>query len=305
MKRIILNLAYFIVLTVFPGKAAAQVLYVVNSASRTAGQYNSNTGTPINSSFISGLGNAQDIAISGNNLYVADNIGTDNSGNVGAYNATTGASLFSISIGSEAWLMTQGIAISGNNLFVSANNNTVGLYDATTGALINSNFITSGLSDPRGIVSSGNNLFVCNYSSGTVGQYNATSGASINNNFISGLWDPSDLAIYDNTLFVSVQNNVAAYNITTGSLISSSFVSGNLGYASGLAVSGNSLFVAAQSLNTIGEYDAVSGATVNSSLVTGLSSPTGIAISSVPEPSAVSLLAIGLGGWAIVRRRRL
>jgi len=302
MKRIILNLAYFIVLTVFPGKAAAQVLYVVNSASRTAGQYNSNTGTPINSSFISGLGNAQDIAISGNNLYVADNIGTDNSGNVGAYNATTGASLFSISIGSG--LTPQGIAISGNNLFVSANNNTVGLYDATTGALINSNFITSGLSDPRGIVSSGNNLFVCNFLSGTVGQYNATSGASINNNFISGLWDPSDLAIYDNTLFVSVQNNVAAYNITTGSLISSSFVSGNLGPASGLAVSGNSLFVAAQSLNTIGEYDAVSGATVNSSLVTGLSSPTGIAISSVPEPSALSLLAVGLGGLAMMRRRR-
>jgi hypothetical protein len=299
MKRIILNLAYFIVLTVFPGKAAAQVLYVVNSASGTAGQYNSNTGTPINSSFISGLGNAQDIAISGNNLYVADN-----SGNVGAYNATTGASLFSISIGSAAGLATQGIAISGNNLFVSANNNTVGLYDATTGALINSNFITSGLSDPRGIVSSGNNLFVCNYSSGTVGQYNATSGASINNNFISGLWAPSDLAIYDNTLFVSVENNVAAYNITTGSLISSSFVSGNLGPASGLAVSGNSLFVASQSLNTIGEYDAVSGATVNSSLVTGLSSPTGIAISSVPEPSAVSLLAIGLSGLAMMRRRR-
>jgi len=297
MKRIILNLAYFIVLTVFPGKAAAQVLYVVNSASGTAGQYNSNTGTPINSSFISGLGNAQDIAISGNNLYVADN-----SGNVGAYNATTGASLFSISIGSG--LTPQGIAISGNNLFVSANNNTVGLYDATTGALINSNFITSGLSDPRGIVSSGNNLFVCNYSSGTVGQYNATSGASINNNFISVLWAPSDLAIYDNTLFVSVENNVAAYNITTGSLISSSFVSGNLGLASGLAVSGNSLFVAAQSLNTIGEYDAVSGATVNSSLVTGLSSPTGIAISSVPEPSAVSLCVVGLGGLAMMRRRR-
>jgi len=299
MKRIILNLAYFIVLTVFPGKAAAQVLYVVNSASGTAGQYNSNTGRPINSSFISGLGNAQDIAISGNNLYVADN-----SGNVGAYNATTGASLFSISIGSAAGLATQGIAISGNNLFVSANNNTVGLYDATTGALINSNFITSGLSDPRGIVSSGNNLFVCNYSSGTVGQYNATSGASINNNFISVLWAPSDLAIYDNTLFVSVENNVAAYNITTGSLISSSFVSGNLGYASGLAVSRNSLFVASQSLNTIGEYDAVSGATVNSSLVTGLSSPTGIAISSVPEPSALSLLAIGLGGLTMMRRRR-
>ena len=301
MKITILNLAFVVLLAVFPGKAAAQVLYVVNSASGTAGQYNSTTGTPINSSFISGLGNAQDIAISGNNLYVADN-----SGNVGVFNATTGASLFSIPIGSVTTYGPQGVAVLGNNLFVSANNNTVGLYDATTGALINSSFITSGLSDPRGIVSSGNNLFVCNWLSGTVGQYNATSGASINNNFISGLWAPSDLAISGSTLFVSVENNVAAYNITTGGLISSSFVSGNLGPASGLAVSLNSLFVASQAFDTIGEYDAVSGATVNSSLVTGLNSPTGIAISSVPEPSALSLLPIGLGlvGLARLRRRR-
>ena len=298
MKRIIFNLAFVVVLAVFPEKAAAQVLYVVNGANGTAGQYNSTTGTPINSSFITGPGIAQGIAISGNNLYIAYN-----SSNVIAYNATTGASLFSISIGSAAGLATQGIAISGNNLFVSANNNTIGLYDATTGATLNSNFITSGLIGPKGMVTSGNNLFVCNYASGTVGQYNATSGASINNNFISeGLVSPSYLTISGNTLFVSGYNYVRAYDITTG-LISSSFVSEYLGVAYGLAVSQNSLFVAYAG-NTIGEYDAVSGATVNSSLVTGLNAPTGIAISSVPEPSSLSLLAFGLGGLALMRRRR-
>jgi hypothetical protein len=29
-----------------------------------------------------------------------------------------------------------------------------------------------------------------------------------------------------------------------------------------------------------------------------------ISIQGVPEPSALSLLAVGLGGWAMIRRRR-
>ncbi len=47
----------------------------------------------------------------------------------------------------------------------------------------------------------------------------------------------------------------------------------------GIAVSGGNLFVTNNFDNTIGEYNARTGATINSALVSGLNSPVGIAVS--------------------------
>ncbi len=56
--------------------------------------------------------------------------------------------------------------------------------------------------------------------------------------------------------------------------------------------------------NTIGEDNTSSGAAVDSSLVSsGLSSPIGVAYSSVPEPASVMLM-VGSGAMLLLRRRR-
>jgi len=115
-------------------------------------------------------------------------------GGVGKYNATTGAVINANFV--TGLSQPQGLALSGNNLFVATNNNggTVGEYNATTGATINANFIT-GLNGPIGLALSGNHLFVTNQFTGTVGEYDATTGAVVNANFITGLSDPCALAI--------------------------------------------------------------------------------------------------------------
>jgi hypothetical protein len=58
-------------------------------------------------------------------------------------------------------------------------------------------------------------------------------------------------------------------------------------------VSGNNLFVANETGNTVGEYNATTGAAINASFITGLSGSRGLAFAPVPERSASSMIAIG------------
>src|SRR5271165_395407 len=239
-----------------PTSARAQVLFVGDQGNNIVGEYDATSGAAINANFITPLDRPVGLALSGNNLFVADNGSTGGlQATVGEYNATTGAAINANFI---TGLNGYGLALSGNNLFVSVSfgffGTTVGEYNAATGAAINANFIT-GLGAPTGLALSGNNLFVANYASGTVGEYNATTGAAINANFIMGLSEPA-----------------------------------------GLALSGNNLFVANQSDGggtTVGEYNATTGAAINANFITGLNQPTGLLVASVPEPSAWSMIAIG------------
>ena len=68
---------------------------------------------------------------------------------------------------------------------------------------------------------------------------------------------------------------------------------------------GGYIYVANFNGGTIGEY-TTSGSVVNASLVTGLRTPNGIAVTPTPEPSTLALL--GAGGLALLvyawRRRR-
>jgi len=78
-----------------------------------------------------------------------------------------------------------------------------------------------------------------------------------------------------------------------------------LSYPWGIGILGNNLYVANYSNGTIGEYDATSGAAINSSLVTGLNFPVGIAVGTVPEPSTYALLGLGaLGVMTVLRRKK-
>ena len=60
--------------------------------------------------------------------------------------------------------------------------------------------------------------------------------------------------------------------------MNASLVSGLNGEPENIAVSGSNLFVTNDAAGTIGEYNATTGATVNASLVSGLSNPVGIAV---------------------------
>ena len=72
-------------------------------------------------------------------------------------------------------------------------------------------------------------------------------------------------------------------------------------YSNGIAVSGSNLFVV--NGNTVGAY-TTSGATVNASLISGLTGPLGNAVvSPVPLPAAAVLFPTGLGFLAIVFRK--
>jgi hypothetical protein len=151
--------------------------------------------------------------------------------------------------------------------------NTVGKYDANTGAAINANFIT-GLSGPMGLALSadGTVLFVANDSNGSVGEYNAATGAAINANFITGLPGLVGLALSaDGTALFAANTFVLGLPHTVGVV------------------------------NTVGKYNATTGAAINANFITeggGLFGPvlSGIALSGnnlfvelfSPDPSSSS-----------------
>ncbi len=83
-------------------------------------------------------------------------------------------------------------------------------------------------------------------------------------------------------IFVAADGGVSEFDSSTGVPLNTSFgISGMglgpAGAATGIAISGNDLFVGAYT-GRIGEY-TTSGAAVNASLITGLSEPVGIAVS--------------------------
>jgi len=151
---------------------------------------------------------------------------------------------------------------------------TIGEYDASTRATINPALV-SGLRFPSGLALAGRNLFVAFLGHGTVGKY-TTSGATVNASLISGVDGATDVVVSKGNLFVSSfnGNRIGKYT-TTGATVDASFIS--VSVPLGMALPDGKLFVATD--RAIGVSDAVTGATINSALVTGLFVPRFIAIS--------------------------
>jgi len=217
-------------------------IFVTNYASGTIGEYNFD-GSTVNASLISGLVNPVSLVVSGTTLFV---------GNQGPFNG-----------------------------FVNAGG-TVGEY-STSGATINAAFIT-GLQDPFGLVVSGSNLFVSDVALNTIGEYNGLTGQAINASLISGLNEPLGLAVVGSKLYVASVNGgngpemIGEYS-TSGAVINTGLVTGLAG-PFGLAVSGPDLFVDNEGTESVGEYNAVTGQAVSSSLFTlpaGAASNNGLA----------------------------
>jgi WD40 repeat protein len=285
-----------------PGTAHGQVLFVSNTANNTIGAYDANTGAEINASFITGLSGPKGLAVSGSTLFVA-NSSFPGSGTIGKYDASTGAVIDASFI---TGAFARDLAVSGSNLFVTNGSGAVAKYDAITGATINLGFVTVAFGQPQGVAVSGSSLFVGNASfGGTVGKYDVATGTTTNSSFVTGLVNPHGVTVAGSNLFVSIDSQVGKYDVSFG--VGSTII-GGLSSPVGLAVSGLDLFVANSGNGTIGKYDATNGAALNTSFITGLSSPAYIAFGSVavvPEPSSYAVLVgVGALGVALLRRGR-
>lgn len=156
--------------------SALTQIYVSQLANPGVGEYNASTGAAINANLITELGFPDGLAVSGNNLFVAELSGNNNAGSVGEYNASTGAVInpnFIVFPPLSAIGNPSALAVSGNILYVAGASGTIGEYDATTGAPINARLIT-GPSNPSTIAVSGNMIFAVYPAFGTIGKYNAT-----------------------------------------------------------------------------------------------------------------------------------
>ena len=214
-------------------------------------------------------------------------VGQLHSAVVSKFDATTGIAINTDFIGNSA---PYGLALSGNNFFVTSSQGGVNEYNAATGTLIDFFFIMtlSGGLFSSAIAVSGNHLFVAGdlgtaSGSGTVGEYDATTGATIKPDFITGLSKfYYGLALSGNTLFVANLDGgggrVGAYDAATGAPINADFITG-LNDPVGLAVSGYHLFVAYAAGCTVGEYDASTGSAINARFISGLNEPWGLALS--------------------------
>ncbi|HEY1601311.1 MAG TPA: hypothetical protein VGG64_17040 [Pirellulales bacterium] len=254
------------------------------------------------------------VAVSGNNLFVLSPGSSLGGAQLGAYNATTGATV-NASLPVDLGLVL-GVAASGGNLFVAnTQNNKISEY-TTSGATVKASLVT-GLNNPSVVAVSGNDLFVANAGtfgsstefvpgSGSIGEYNATTGAVIHKTLVTGLTSngnnyPVGIAVSGGNLFVTNLNSVAEYNASTGALESSSLIPGVVAPYGIAAFEGN-LFVVDAAQSTIGEY-TTSGSAVNASLITGLGSPTAITVA--PEPSTCVLLTTCAAALLLFRRRAI
>ena len=293
------NITYGITLALTCGLAAnlkAQNIYVGSPNAGTVAEYRLN-GSTVNASLIPGLNSPQGMVISGNDLFVGD--GTT----VGEYNATTGAPINTSLITGIAGFGVTGLAISGNDLFVTADSETVGEYNATTGAPINASLFQDGNGVVSAIVASRSDIFVGTWGY-AVGEY-TTSGTLVNSALDAGYFNA--MAISGNDLYLA-GNGLVSELTTSGEVVNATLISSGLGAnTTGIAILGNDLYVVNQGVGTdvgtIGEYNATTGAPINASLISGLNAPVDLAIGPVPEPSTIALAGLGATALWLWRRR--
>jgi PEP-CTERM motif len=112
------------------------------------------------------------------------------------------------------------------------------------------------------------------------------------------------VAASGSNLFTVYQFGVGEYD-ASGGTVAVPLVSGLDSYPIGIAESGSDLFVLTNS--TIGQYNAFTGAAINASLVSGLSSLNGgfaVEGTAVPEPSTyAAILGFVSMGFVMIRRR--
>jgi hypothetical protein len=219
-----------------------------------------------------------------------------NANAVGQYNAVTGATMNGAFVSGQ-WGGPQCVAVDGSNhLFVGYYNNLVIKYDGTTGSILG--YIDGysnggqGLQQPLSIVTDfRNSLFIGQYVPplptilhiGWVGKYDTGSGNAIADRLLETTSYTVEIrytalaADRNNNLFAALNLfGVGKYDATTG-VGNRNFI--GVGQPTGLAVDVlNHLFVANHYDNTIGEYDATTGAAISVPFISGLNQPGGLTL---------------------------
>jgi hypothetical protein len=279
-----------VALGILPRNGQAEDIVYVSQQNGNVGKYKAN-GVAVRRKLVATPANSG-LLVSGGILYVPNFNATTDQQVIATYNANTGTlinlNFFAYPVG--ATYEPAGMVLSGNNLYVANyEQNSIARIDATTG-VGDANFIPVGdvnpLAYPYALAIKGNVLYVTNnYLNANddvyISEYDADTGALINANFIQiatgGLYG---LAVKNNHLFVSIYDGsparVAEYNATTGALINNSFIT-TVGEPWGIAVIGNTLFVASQNQGIIYEFDATTGAQLSQS-ITLATVPTAIAV---------------------------
>jgi len=106
-------------------------LFVTNLTTASVGVYNATTGAVVNSALVTGLHSSPGgIIVADGTIYVGATFGNSF---VGAFDATTGAPIWSTPVASAA-----GVVLSGSTLYAVENlipNGSIGSFDAATGAI--------------------------------------------------------------------------------------------------------------------------------------------------------------------------
>jgi hypothetical protein len=292
-----------LVLFAQPNAAPAQVLvshYLGDSANPVGaiGEYNLD-GTAINPALIQANGDR--IAVSDSKVFVLRNI-VGFAGVVGEY-TTSGATIDSEFITGIYGLRE--LAASDGSLFVSYSSNVGNVLKFDLAPPFSSGLLISDFQLANGLAVSadGGRLYVADSFAGTIGEYDASTGAPINPALVTGLDYPTVVAVSGSKLFVVTLGDflvgtVGAYALD-GTPINRSLISG-LDSPTDIAEFDGKLYIANSGAGKVGEFDAVTGATINDDLITGLRGVSAIAI--VPEPATGALLACGAALLLAVRR---
>jgi uncharacterized delta-60 repeat protein len=222
------------------------------------------TGATANATLVSSVTNPVAEAVSGTNLFVVNNDNT-----VSEY-TTTG------SLVNASFLQlpeVDGIAVSGNDIFISDSaSGVIGEY-TTSGTTVNASLISDN-NQPAALTISGSDLFVVNSANSTVGEY-TLAGATVNAALITAGTDPTGLASSGSDLFLAdgVSGTVGEYT-TAGATVNASLITG-LSSPRSLSIYGSNLYLSDVGTNVIGQY-TTAGATVNASLISGLASPLSV-----------------------------
>ena len=247
-------------------------------------------------------------------------------------------------------------AIAGNDMFLASSSPYDNISEFGLDGSVISYPLMSGPGNTRlgaplenGLAISGGDMFVVYQATppGTIhiGEY-GLDGSTINSELITFQGaGPHNIAISGNDLFMTTGNNIAEFSVLNGALITGALLGAgaNLNLASGLAISGNDMFVSSYDGGTVGEF-GLDGSIINASLLSGLSHPGGLAVSGsglyvlddsgqnigeygldgstinaslingqfdgnmteiavVPEPSSVALAALGISSCVWFRRR--
>ena len=240
-------------------------------------------GGVVNDNLITGLTAPGYLAVSGGNLFIANDFGVNT---ISEY--TIGGTLVDTSL-ITGLNVPIGVAVSGGDIFVAnSGNGTIGEY-TTSGGTVNASLI-SGLSDPSGIAVGNGDVFVTTGSG--VGEW-TTSGGVVNASLLPSVFG-SGITVSGSDLFVSSSSGGTIGEYTTsGGTVNAALVSGLTNpYDIATAPDGSVFYThidtGFHSDGHIGQYPG------SQNLVADGNKPYGIAVVlATPEPSSWALLAIG------------